>query len=66
VEHQFEGIVNGVITTEKRGTNGFGYDPVFIPEGYDETFAELGVDVKNHVSHRARAIAKLCAYLLNK
>jgi len=65
VEHQFEGIVNGTITTEKRGKNGFGYDPVFVPEGYDETFAELGVEVKNHVSHRARAIAKLCNYLLN-
>ena len=66
VEHQFEGIVNGTITTEKRGKNGFGYDPVFIPEGYDETFAELGVEVKNHVSHRAKAITKLCNYLLNK
>ena len=65
-EHLFEGIVNGTITTEKRGKNGFGYDPVFIPEGYDETFAELGVEVKNHVSHRAKAITKLCNYLLNK
>lgn len=63
VEHQFEGIVNGEITTEKRGDKGFGYDPVFIPEGYTETFAELGVDVKNQVSHRSRAIAKLAAYL---
>lgn len=63
VERQFEGIVNGEITTEKRGDKGFGYDPVFIPEGYTETFAELGVDVKNQVSHRSRAIAKLAAYL---
>lgn len=63
VEHQFEGIVNGEITTEKKGEKGFGYDPVFIPEGYTETFAELGVDVKNKVSHRSRAIAKLCEYL---
>ncbi|MCQ2238963.1 MAG: non-canonical purine NTP diphosphatase [Bacteroidaceae bacterium] len=63
VEHQFEGIVNGEITTEKKGEKGFGYDPVFIPEGYTETFAELGVDVKNQVSHRSRAIAKLCEYL---
>lgn len=63
VEHQFEGIVNGEITTEKKGEKGFGYDPIFIPEGYTETFAELGVDVKNQVSHRSRAIAKLCEYL---
>lgn len=65
VEHQFEGIVNGEITTEKKGDKGFGYDPVFIPEGYTETFAELGVDIKNKVSHRSRAIAKLCEYLKN-
>lgn len=63
VEHQFEGIVNGEITEYKKGEKGFGYDPVFIPEGYTETFAELGVDVKNQVSHRSRAIAKLCEYL---
>lgn len=63
VEHQFEGIVNGEITEYKKGEKGFGYDPVFIPEGYTETFAELGVDVKNKVSHRSRAIAKLCEYL---
>lgn len=59
----FEGIVNGEITREKRGEKGFGYDPVFIPEGYDETFAELGVEVKNHISHRARAVQKLVDYL---
>lgn len=63
--HLFEGIANGEITTEKRGDGGFGYDPVFAPEGYDgKTFAELGVDVKNQVSHRARAVAKLCEFLL--
>ena len=56
-------IVNGEITEYKKGEKGFGYDPVFIPEGYTETFAELGVDVKNQVSHRSRAIAKLCEYL---
>lgn len=66
VEHQFEGIVNGTITTCKKGDKGFGYDPIFIPEGYNETFAELGVEVKNKVSHRSRAVAKLCEYLLNK
>lgn len=59
----FEGIVNGEITREKRGEKGFGYDPVFIPEGYNETFAELGVDVKNQISHRARAVQKLVKYL---
>ena len=59
----FEGIVNGEITREKRGEKGFGYDPVFIPEGYNETFAELGVDIKNQISHRARATQKLVEYL---
>lgn len=62
-EHLFEGIVRGVITTEKRGEKGFGYDPVFMPEGYDGTFAELGVEVKNEISHRARAVKKLAEYL---
>ena len=62
-EHLFEGIVRGEITTEKRGEKGFGYDPVFKPEGYDGTFAELGVDVKNQISHRARAVKKLAEFL---
>ena len=60
----FEGIVEGEITTEKRGTQGFGYDPVFAPTEAGRTFAELGVDVKNHISHRARAVGKLVDYLL--
>ena len=59
----FEGIVEGEITTEKRGEKGFGYDPVFKPNGYDGTFAELGVDVKNQISHRALAVQKLVKYL---
>ena len=59
----FEGIVNGEITSERRGDKGFGYDPVFQPDGYDGTFAELGVEVKNQISHRARAVQKLCNYL---
>lgn len=63
VEHQFEGIVNGNITTQRQGTGGFGYDPVFSPEGYQESFAELGVEIKNQISHRARAIQKLVGYL---
>ncbi len=61
--HLFEGIVEGEITREKRGEKGFGYDPVFQPEGYDKTFAELGVEVKNQISHRARAVQKLVKYL---
>lgn len=62
-EHVFEGVVRGEIATEKRGTEGFGYDPVFIPEETGRTFAELGTDVKNKISHRARAVAKLVEYL---
>ena len=63
VVHQFEGIVNGEITHEKSGAEGFGYDPIFRPDGYDKTFAELGLDIKNQISHRARATQKLAEYL---
>ena len=63
-EHFFEGIVNGSIIRERKGGAGFGYDPVFIPDGYSETFAEMGNDEKNKISHRARAVQKLCEYLL--
>ncbi|KAA6315794.1 Nucleoside triphosphate pyrophosphohydrolase [termite gut metagenome] len=59
----FEGIVRGEIIKEKRGSSGFGYDPIFMPEGYDKTFAELGNDVKNTISHRAAAVNKLCKFL---
>ena len=59
----FEGIVNGSIISERRGGEGFGYDPIFQPEGYDKTFAELGSEIKNHISHRARAVEKLAHYL---
>lgn len=62
-EYLFEGIVRGEIIQEKRGRAGFGYDPIFVPEGYDQTFAELGNDVKNTISHRARAVEKLCLFL---
>ena len=62
----FEGICNGDIIREKRGGEGFGYDPIFQPTGYEQTFAELGSDVKNHISHRARAVAKLAEFLMNK
>ena len=61
--HLFEGIVEGEIVKEKRGTSGFGYDPIFVPKGYTETFAELGNDVKNTISHRAEAIKKLKQFL---
>ncbi len=61
--HLFEGVVDGEIATERRGADGFGYDPVFIPEDTGKTFAELGVSVKNKISHRARAVCKLMNYL---
>ena len=60
----FDGIINGTITHEKRGGEGFGYDPIFMPEGHNKTFAELGADIKNHISHRAKAVQKLADYLL--
>ncbi|MCR5679722.1 MAG: RdgB/HAM1 family non-canonical purine NTP pyrophosphatase [Prevotella sp.] len=65
-QHLFEGIVDGEITRQRSGAEGFGYDPIFRPDGYDKTFAELGPDVKNTISHRARATAKLCEFLLAK
>ncbi len=65
-EHVFEGVVRGEIATEKRGTEGFGYDPVFIPEDTGRTFAELGTEVKNKISHRARAVARLVEFLQSK
>ncbi len=63
-EHLFEGIVKGVITKNRRGTSGFGYDPIFIPEGYTQTYAEMGNELKNKISHRALATNKLCNFLL--
>ncbi len=62
----FEGAVEGEIINERRGGEGFGYDPIFQPDGYDKTFAELGNDIKNTISHRARAVKKLAEYLGNK
>ena len=62
-EYLFEGIVKGEIIEAKRGSAGFGYDPIFVPEGFDKTFAELGNEVKNTVSHRALAVEKLCRFL---
>ena len=62
-KYLFEGIVKGEIIQEKRGGAGFGYDPIFVPEGYNLTFAELGNDIKNTISHRAKAVEKLCDFL---
>jgi len=59
----FEGTVEGTIIEKRQGTRGFGYDPIFMPDGYNKTFAELGEDVKNHISHRARATQKLAEFL---
>lgn len=63
IEHQFEGIVTGHIATEKHGQEGFGYDPIFIPDGYNQSFAELGETIKNKISHRARAVEQLALFL---
>ncbi len=59
----FEGVVKGIIIEDERGGKGFGYDPIFVPEGYNKTFAEMGMDIKNKISHRANAVNKLSAYL---
>jgi XTP/dITP diphosphohydrolase len=64
-EYLFEGIVNGEIINEKRGKGGFGYDPVFIPEGKTKTFAEMDLAEKNTISHRARAFEKLKEFLVH-
>lgn len=61
--HLFEGVINGHIRHERAGTNGFGYDPIFEPEGYDITFAEMDLAVKNQISHRALAMQQLIAFL---
>jgi len=62
-EFLFEGVINGTIIREKKGTGGFGYDPIFIPEGKIQTFAEMGLEEKNTISHRARAFEKLKDFL---
>lgn len=62
-EHYFEGSISGTILTERSGTKGFGYDPVFRPDGYDVTFAELEMSEKNRISHRGRAVQELVKWL---
>jgi XTP/dITP diphosphohydrolase len=65
-QHLFTGIINGEITTEKTGTNGFGYDPIFIADGTNKTFAELSMQEKASISHRGIAVAQLLAFLSKK
>lgn len=65
-ELQFEGVVEGVILEEKAGEEGFGYDPIFQPTGFNESFAQMSLDVKNKISHRGRAVSKLVQYLNEK
>ena len=65
-EYLFEGVVTGTIIDEERGTDGFGYDSLFVPDGYSETFAELGAEIKNTISHRAEAVVKLKQFLDEK
>lgn len=65
-QHFFEGSVEGGIIDQRIGTEGFGYDPIFIPDGYAQTFAEMSLAEKNKISHRAKAIAKLVAFLKEK
>lgn len=62
-EYHFEGRVDGIITTERHGGEGFGYDPIFLPDGYSQTFAEMPTDLKNTISHRGRAMQKLITFL---
>lgn len=63
VERTFEGRIDGTIARERKGTAGFGYDPIFVPDGYEHSFAELGTDVKNRISHRARAVTALARHM---
>jgi len=61
--YMFDGICSGKIINEKRGTKGFGYDPTFIPDGFDKTFAEMDIDMKNEISHRGKALEKLRRFI---
>lgn len=66
IAEQVVGIVRGTMTQEEKGTGGFGYDPIFIPDGYDKTFGELPTEIKNSISHRARALAAFINLLERK
>ncbi len=66
VANNFEGIIRGKITNERRGSQGFGYDPIFVPDGYDRTFAEMSMEEKNPISHRGLAVAQMIDFLEHK
>jgi len=61
--YYFEGVCEGIIIKEKRGEGGFGYDPIFVPAGFDQTFGELSPEIKNNISHRGKAVRKMVAFL---
>lgn len=63
-EYLFEGTVEGKIIKERKGSGGFGYDPVFVPDGYEQSFAEMDANLKNRISHRVKAVQKLANFLL--
>ncbi|MEC4113782.1 non-canonical purine NTP diphosphatase [Myroides pelagicus] len=65
-QHLFTGLVDGTILTERKGTNGFGYDPIFMANGMDKSFAEIDINQKNAISHRGKAISQLVDFLINK
>lgn len=64
-QYLFTGIVNGSIINEKKGDNGFGYDPIFVPDGFDKTFAQMTFEEKNQISHRAKAVMQMIDFLKN-
>ncbi len=64
-QHLFTGVINGKIIEEKIGTNGFGYDPIFVADGYTKTFAQLSIDEKSKISHRGIAVSKMISFLKN-
>lgn len=66
MKHSFEGRVDGTIISEQRGGNGFGYDPIFVPNGFDRTFAEMNMEEKSILSHRARAVEKFVSFLQSR
>ncbi len=65
-EHLFEGVVRGTISTSQQGEGGFGYDPLFVPDGYTSTFAQMSAEEKNAISHRGRAVRKLAEFLKDR